>query len=658
MEKKYKNDPENREIIKSFENFTSYFTGFNENRKNFYKDDNKVSSIAHRIVVDNFRRYNSNINKFNAIKELIPEITETIQHSFVQYFPNVKVNDLCEAEGFNQLLTQKGIEMYNTILGGFSPDGVTKVKGINEIVNEFCQQNPAYRNQSRSMLASPLYNQILSEKESNSFVFDILENDEDVYRVLSEINDSYADYSQKAEQLFNVIKNADAAADLEETRRISNRVFRDYSRIEHLLNKPEEKSFECKEIFDVVKQSDPETEVYSSLDQYYEDAISLINTVKNDYNEISPNDTKKLRQQNETIQSIKSYLDDLLEISRTLKHYSFKNNEYLSLLSDEVQKYGDEVVTVYNKVRNYLTKKAYSDDKIKLNFNNVQLASGWSLSKEKEYRSIILLKDNRYYLGIYNSSKSIDPNGIPGEDCFRKMKYEYVPGIFKMLPKCVFTKAVKEHFKTKKDDFELFDKKTFDEPFTVTYDLWKIYTNGMFKKDYVKHGGDERVYRRSLNTWISKCMEMFRKYKNWKAFDLSSLKEPDEYSDVSEFYAELDNCAYQISFVDVNTEAVNRMIESGEMFLFQIYSKDFAKGTHGRKDLNTMYFESLFTDYNLKNHIYQLNGGAELFWRKASLEKDVTHRKGSILVNKTTIDDETIPSEIYVQLYKYGVYKL
>lgn len=59
------------------------------------------------------------------------------------------------------------------------------------------------------------------------------------------------------------------------------------------------------------------------------------------------------------------------------------------ILDDE--HYPDPVHTVYDKVRNYISKKPYSnDEKIKVNFDNPTLLDGWDQNKEKDNFGIIL----------------------------------------------------------------------------------------------------------------------------------------------------------------------------------------------------------------------------------------------------------------------------
>ena len=50
----------------------------------------------------------------------------------------------------------------------------------------------------------------------------------------------------------------------------------------------------------------------------------------------------------------------------------------------------------------------------------------------------------------------------------------------------------------------------------------------------------------------------------------------------------------------------------------------------------------------------KLNGEAELFWRDVNPNvKNICHKKGSILVNRTRSDGQSIPDDIYQEIYKF-----
>ena len=125
-------------------------------------------------------------------------------------------------------------------------------------------------------------------------------------------------------------------------------------------------------------------------------------------------DNEKISDHKEDIQVIKSYLDvwmDLIHFFKPL-YLKNKNTEEMDNLihydkdsgfyNDFNQFYEiiNPVISLYNRTRNYLTKKPYKVDKFKLNFNNQQLAGGWDENKLKDYGCTLFIKDKRYFLGV------------------------------------------------------------------------------------------------------------------------------------------------------------------------------------------------------------------------------------------------------------------
>ena len=67
---------------------------------------------------------------------------------------------------------------------------------------------------------------------------------------------------------------------------------------------------------------------------------------------------------------------------------------------DDIYNILENIVPLYNRVRNYVTQKPYNSKKIKLNFQSPTLANGWSQSKEFDKNtlgSILFAPGNRLY---------------------------------------------------------------------------------------------------------------------------------------------------------------------------------------------------------------------------------------------------------------------
>ena len=89
----------------------------------------------------------------------------------------------------------------------------------------------------------------------------------------------------------------------------------------------------------------------------------------------------------------------------------------------------------------------------------------------------------------------------------------------------------------------------------------------------------------------------------------------------------------------ISEEDINKLDEEGKIYLFEIYNKDLSAHSTGRDNLHTMYLKNIFSEDNLKNICIELNGEAELFYRKSSMKSNITHKKDTILVNKTYINE-------------------
>lgn len=101
-----------------------------------------------------------------------------------------------------------------------------------------------------------------------------------------------------------------------------------------------------------------------------------------------------------------------------------------------------ENISLYNRVRNYATRKPYSTEKFKLNFKNPTLADGWDQNKEYSNNAMLFFKDGYYYLGILNArnKRKIPELQEETDNCYKKMVYKLLPGPNKMLPKVFFLK--------------------------------------------------------------------------------------------------------------------------------------------------------------------------------------------------------------------------
>lgn len=79
-----KDNAEEQTLVKSFQEFTTYFEGFHQNRKNMYSDEEKSTAIAYRVVHQNLPKYIDNMRIFSMIlntdiRNHLPELLNNLK---------------------------------------------------------------------------------------------------------------------------------------------------------------------------------------------------------------------------------------------------------------------------------------------------------------------------------------------------------------------------------------------------------------------------------------------------------------------------------------------------------------------------------------------------------------------------------------------------
>lgn len=690
-----------QDALKVFDKFSTYFTGFHENRKNMYSDEEKSTAISYRIVNENFPKFYANVKLFEKLQKEFPNIIEETEKSLASYLNGKKIKDIFNPEAFNQVLTQTGIDFYNTVIGGISAEaGAEKIQGLNEKINLARQQLPdAEKNKLRGKMVV-LFKQILSDRDTASFIPVGFENNDEVYDTVQKFKkETYDSVVSLVKEAFNSVNDynlEEIFVPAKELTAFSQAIYGHWSTLSQGLFIIEEsktkKGFSetqaekaTKEIAkkdyslaDLQKAYEKyceknEEQVTLSAKNYFalkkedELILSKINTA---YAAIDFESKKNLQAEKNAAIPIKEFLDEVQNLYHYLKMVDYRGEEqkdsaFYSKLDEILTKLA-EIVPLYNKVRNFVTKKVGEVKKFKLNFDNVSLAKGWDVNKESDYTSILLRKNGKYYLGIFNpkDKPKFDEENVseytgPLYDCYEKLVYKYFKDVTTMIPKCsTQLNAVKNHFLSNDDDYIL-ENDNFSKPLVITKNIYEL-NNQLFegkKKfqiDYFRNTGDKEGYEKAVKDWISFCMSFVKSYKSTEVYDYSSLGDCSQFKQVDHFYSAINLLLYKIWFVNVSDSKINTLVDSGKLFLFQIYNKDFAEKAFGKKNLHTLYWENLFSEENLKDICLKLNGEAELFYRPANENiKIVKHEKGSLLVNRTTTDGKSIPEDIYQEIYQF-----
>lgn len=670
-----------KEAIALFNGFSVFLTNFYQNRENFFSSGNESTAIANRIVNENFPKYCCNVEKISVVRKNAPDFWNILEERFCDIPEWTK---LFTINGYNRTLTQEGIESYNQLVGMYNSEAnLYMQQHVKDLPDGHVMKT------RRNWQLMSLFKQIASERTSfigiNKFTTD--------KEVLQSIIDfrTYVDRSGLKEKLNQLIIEEEGWSrdgiyiSSKSTSEVSAFIAKgkwniiDDALQLHMNLKSNKNQYSFNEIqfaldeINLIHEDETKDEKYFVNDWFrkLQNLLAQMEEVERKVDVFLKTWNPKFSLKEERIDDIKEYFDLWIQVIRFCKCFQLDDKEINVIQKDEdfyaiiqhVLYDLDDFNELYNMLRNYVTQKPYSIDKMHLKFDNPTFANGWAIDKEREYGTFLLRREGKYYLAVINSHKNkiaYETTKKGNESSYEKIVYMQFSDVKKMIPKCsTQLKAVKEYFQNEDSDYILTSSK-FLKPLIIKkciYELNNVEYEGKKKwqKDYLRKTGDVVGYEQAVKQWIEFCMEFLKVYKNTADYDYSSVLPLEKYESVSDFYLALDKILYRIEYEYVEMKEIDRLVESGSLMLFQIYNKDFSENrkNESKKNLHTLYWEALFSEENLRQGIIKLNGGAELFLRKPSIKNAVKHSAGEVVVNKWTKDKKPIPSGIYMDLCNY-----
>lgn len=661
--------------VEAFDGFACYFTGFQQNRANIYSEEAKSTSAAYRAIDVNFPKFLDNVKIVADIIDKFPEIIDDAGKELKDLLGEHEIKNIFSVNNYTNCLSQTQIEFVNNIIGGYSLENGKKIKGLNEKINLYKQAHSDVKIHK----LRPLYKQILAEKSTISFVLEQFNSDDDVRKAIKEFYASTISLD-KLECGFNeLFKKLSPQKDniyvrSEALSKLSSKLTGSWSAIEDAIKEKISESLSLSKKKVTYKDIDKAWEKEQKRKEYSILELSQLNLSSVDENEhevaidISSYWNKNYKEyiefarekkkaldgiiysQNklnkEDVSIIKQALDSIQELMHFMKPFDVSPElpRDMDFYSDYEMIYQNitNIIPLYNKVRNYVTKKPYDLKKSKLMFDCSTLAAGWDRNKETSNLSLLFTKKGKYYLGIVNKQfggrviSDLDRFALPNEDLdgYKKVVYKYLPGPNKMLPKVFFSKS------------------RIDE-FTPSKYILDGYDNEKHKKS---SSSFDIKYCHNLIDWFKESID---KHEEWREFGFN-FSETSSYSDISKFYNEIAKQGYKISFMYFSDETINSFVDEGKLFLFELHNKDFSSGSNGHKNIHTLYWEALFDEDNLSNVAAKLNGEAELFVRKASINpsENTVHKKDSWLVNKRYTNGKPIPVAEFKAIYELYNFKI
>lgn len=666
-----------KKMIKSFSEFTTYFEDFNKNRKNMYSSEAKSTAIPYRLINENLPIFHDNILSFEKIAEsevsvLFAEI-ESVCKGNNRHF---HLSDVFKLDYFTKVLIQKKIEYYNDIVGV-----------CNKYINNYNQQQKDRK--SRLPLLRSLYKMILSDKVDISWLPEKFESDEEMIDAINEaINDLRPVLDGNNENsLKNLLQHIDDY-DLSriyilgsELETISLRMFGEKYVFKDGMNDGKlnikGKSFKSSKSFsiadlNVISGKPHSIEKYFKFLKVYDkdnrqdmDIFSYIEEKREAVKDILAGKHADLNKSDSDIKLIKDLLDAFKTLQRFIKPLlgngdeADKDNEFYAKLYEAWDSLSI-ITSLYDKVRNWLTRKPYSTKKIKLHFKNNGKIKGWSDSKTAksdsgtQYGGYLFRKKNcigeyDYYLGISSDAKLFRTpcdEAERGKDNYERLNYYQLKSntFYKQSYKGNKSEdekrmiAVIDRFIAGSTNDELKKKQSNVTTPTKYIDFLKdndetLYESLLVDKDFLKEN----------EMFINSIKETLRSVSRFpKAQELAN-KEYALFTEIMEDVERLCSEEKIFKYFPVSEKEMNKAVtrENKALFLFKISNKDLSyadtaiigkRKSRGRDNLHTMYFKALMSG---TQNIFDIGSGEVFFRAKTQeLKAEPTHDANTPIRNK------------------------
>lgn len=420
------------------------------------------------------------------------------------------------------------------------------------------------------------------------------------------------------------------------------------------------------------------TEIFAVLDRFCEAETLLADKYQKLRQEILESAQNLLLREHDeqSIISIKRFLTAVLALRRFVKkvlrgyEQNFESEqEEIFLACNNAWNLLEDMPRLYLKVRSYLTRKPYKTDKIRCYFDCAAFGKGWDVNKESAYLLTMFRRRECYYLGIRRQGAKInfaDMQSITDENCYEKMVYKSFDFV-KGFPGVVFSKSVLQKFVEGAESVVL-DGDLYSRPLVITradFEQKYYVENGALRekeagaikylKEYYVQTGDLAGYKQAVRQRIELARRFIAAYKTFEFFDMSQLKPASEYASWTDFLVHVNEFTYGLRWQRISIDAIEKLTEAGDLFFFRLDNQDFAlAGTATRvEDEQTLFLREIFSERNACERVLKLLGDVEVYYRPASITAEITHRKGSVLVNKKDINNNLLPKQLRQNICQY-----
>lgn len=678
LRNQFSNDKDKTSILDKFKGFFGYFDTFCTNRKNMYVADEQETAIPFRIVNQNLPKFCDNLAVYQRIKNsALVGCISTVYSDFEDMLNVANLDEYFCIDNYLNCLCQTDIQAYNYIVGGREQEG-TKVllKGLNQYINEY---NQTHSKTERLPLFKPLFKQILSDKEKVSWLPEEFTSDTEMlqaiklcYKELESFLIGEKEYSLPVllQNISSFIQEGIYIQNGDSLNLLSKRLYGDYSIISdalkqvwkenHKKGKRESEEKYQKKCNDTIKKESafslsainhalgiiPDTEKRTIADYYakfgsdrecgktyaqelselYEKAKSALNTKDK---EIINDDAK--------VGAIRALLDQLKAIQRFIEPLHMKNVEENSdanfyNIYDQIHEQLDKATSLYNRVRNRLSRKPYNGNKFPIYFeNNSHLLDGWTENNTKsdlgtQYGGYLFRKKNEleeydYYLGISKNTKLFRFfKGVEPSDCSNYQRLNYYQLISQTFYGGCYRTAVGHDFnddKTKLIDcilklcnkyaspilLDAINKEKLKAPDKSNLNSPKSFLEFIKKKDlecYKKILVDKSFH--NLDVMVTDNIKKTMASVNIKFLQDAANNDYDSFPQAMDVVDKGCRVEKIFEYFPISQSELDAALtsDSKRLFLFKITNKDLSysknykqRKSRGTENLHTMFFRAL-----------------------------------------------------------------
>lgn len=580
-----------QDAIDKFNGFTLYFKALAVNRKQLFSK--KKNGLAHRIIYQNLYTFFRNKRALDDLRVRIDGFRNEKE---------IVVTD------FSNSLLQDGIDKYNKYIG--------------QLIQRLKEYEDSHPNSSRwHGRFKQLNKQILSPRIAPDWLPAAFTNDEMMVVAICAFMKSVNPLLSALKEIINQIDTYKRPIFIyrESLRSIAVQMTGDYKSLDDAFDIPkgysQSESLSLQWTTSEVKQEffgflkDNLSAKLLSIQQASCEADEFLNLKKAESNDYRRNNKASVSI-NKLMNTYKQLYQLLRPLTGTGEEEERDEEFYGSFMPivDALQPINE----LFDSVRNWLTKKAYSNDSYPAYLGIATILDNWSK------KAVYLKKDGKYYFclsSINNGNRAISDESFHNaitQSCSNNSPKDAIIYIAYKQPANQIRKNLPRFFICPgKDGMNSFVKK---HPELLTE--WEQLKGDRYKSPNMKN---------KAISYFQKCLQLHNNYKKY----LFHFQPASRYDDYNSFVESLEH--ENLFFFEEKPICWNellKLVDDGKVYLFQLYNKDYADNRPGNStpNLHTLYWEAVFSQQNRLSYDFKLEEPKLYFREKA----DVVQRTGDI----------------------------